>query len=731
MVKATAIERFKRNFVHPLAIALQNSSTRKLMAVVAAATVILLALSAYLDFRSSRNLREVAKTQFNEEQMVIARYVKWQIEREMSFIRKEIDTVSGMIAEGKDHLPETLQVLEHMLYRVLGNSVYKIDIIDSSEQKVYSYGYLRQWRVNDLSAGAWGDLPERLEDRRIYVSSPVHEIGGMHMFMARLVDGTSDILVLTLDASRFLGQFLRDIRSGRSGYAWVIDGNGTFLYHPYTDFIGKSAFAAREERDPGLSHQSIDFIQKKRMLKGQEGTGSYTAGWHRGFTGKIEKLIAYCPIEVSAHPSGKWSVAVVAPMSEIEGYINQTYLWRFLLQALIIVAVIFSGTAVLFNEIRWARELERKVAERTEALQKSEEKYRSLVESAEDFIFTIDREGRFQSMNSFTANFFGGRPEDFIGRNIDHIFAGESSRKHRKMLELVYRHERSVRDEFTLQAGDHELWISANFMPIRDESGRVESVLCIARDVTNEKTMERQLINTEKLASLGTLAAGVAHEINNPLGVILGFVDLLVRKTPSDSQAYDDLKTIERQGMHCKQIVENLLCFARFGEGAESRADVNEGIRNVVNIVSHTLEMACIDLITELDEDIPYVRGDPRELQQVFLNLINNACAAMKGGGRLTIRSRYDHEDKKAIAEVEDTGHGISRENLDRIFEPFFTTKPEGEGTGLGLSVTYGIVSKYGGTIDCHSTPRDSQETAGDGRGTVFIVKLPIFEGEY
>jgi signal transduction histidine kinase len=267
-------------------------------------------------------------------------------------------------------------------------------------------------------------------------------------------------------------------------------------------------------------------------------------------------------------------------------------------------------------------------------------------------------------------------------------------------------------------------------MPIRNESGRVESVLCIARDITTEKNLERQLINTEKLASLGTLAAGVAHEINNPLGVILGFTDLLVRKTAKDSQAYEDLKTIERQGIHCKQIVENLLRFARFGEGNAASCNVNDAIREVVNIVRHTLEMESIDLNMDLDDTIPVVRGDSRELQQVFLNLINNACAAMKKGGTLTIHSEFLQEENKAMILIQDTGHGIKKKYIDRIFEPFFTTKPEGEGTGLGLSVTYGIISKYGGIIDCKSSPAGFQDNANTAHGTLFTIKLPVFNKE-
>jgi two-component system, NtrC family, sensor kinase len=270
--------------------------------------------------------------------------------------------------------------------------------------------------------------------------------------------------------------------------------------------------------------------------------------------------------------------------------------------------------------------------------------------------------------------------------------------------------------------GRNETWISANFMPLKNEAGRMTAVLCIARDITENKKLERHLINTEKLASLGTLAAGVAHEINNPLGVILGFTDLLVRKKTPGSQEYEDLKIIERQGMHCKQVVENLLSFARVGREISSDTDVNDCLREILKVVRHSLGMKAIDLRIELTEKLPRIIGDDRQLQQVFLNLINNAAAAMPEGGLLTIQTGWAADGKRVAARIQDQGSGIPPEIIDHIFEPFFTTKPEGQGTGLGLFVSYGIINKFGGTLSCESR---THATDGRTRGTTFSVVLP------
>jgi two-component system NtrC family sensor kinase len=697
---------------------------RVAVSVVAGAVLFLIA-GALLGLWTIQEMKKIVTGQFNQEQLVIARTVRQRIEREIKLLVKEISLLVGDISAGPLNPQQWNERIQQSFSRILESGVWKIEIIDAAGGRGHLFMPHRSFTVRPLAETGSDEipLPERLPAGSVYISAPQIKTSGYALVLAApLSDEPGRCLIFHVNVSWFLAAFIREIRSGSTGYVWLIDQTGHFLFHPDAGFIGKNAFTVRQQKYPDVSFAKINFIQKEKMLTGSEGTGWYEAGWHRGITGPIKKLIAYCPVVISEKPPQKWSVAVVAPVSEIEDALRKSSLQLFMLQGLVIAFIVSGSAALLLFEIRWSRLLEKKVSRRTEELKKSEEKYRSLVESAEDFIFTVDNDGQFQSMNSFTANFFGGHSDDFIGKHLASVFSEHTAEKQLKLIRLVYQHGKSLREEFEIQLEDHPIWISANFMPIKNDRGEVGSILCIARDVTENKNLERQLINAEKLASLGTLAAGVAHEVNNPLGVILGFTDILLRKTEKESQDYEDLKTIERQGFHCKEVVENLLSFARLEEGSLGHADVNACLEDIIKIVRHVLEMNRIELVLRPAENLPPARADARQLQQVFLNLINNAVAAMPDGGTLTINSRLEKKQRRIAIQFRDTGCGIKPSDIDRIFEPFFTTKPEGQGTGLGLFVSYGIIAKFGGTIDCYS--RQHGDNPGKLSGTTFTVRL-------
>ena len=227
----------------------------------------------------------------------------------------------------------------------------------------------------------------------------------------------------------------------------------------------------------------------------------------------------------------------------------------------------------------------------------------------------------------------------------------------------------------------------------------------------------------EKLASIGTLAAGVAHEINNPIAVIMGFTEHLLEKTAHLPEIHETLEVVEEEGLRCKKIVENLLTFARVPERTESSADINMILEKMLAVVQNSLLLRKISLESSFAPDLLRAKGDPRELQQVFINLINNAMGAMKRGGKLKVATFLTPDRKRVAIEFSDTGSGIPREIQPKIFDPFFTTKETGEGTGLGLSMSYGIITKFGGNILFTSYPVAEYP---EKHGTTFTVYLPV-----
>ena len=521
-----------------------------------------------------------------------------------------------------------------------------------------------------------------------------------------------------------------------------MNSKGIFLYHPEREFIGEDAFTARGRRDPAISFDAINEIQKTRMLAGEEGTAKYISGWHRGVIHQMEKFLAYStahvgpecpylkmdPIYTQAHgkPGGCadiWPVAVAAPTDEVAGTISSLYIRQFLIQGLLIFALLCVAVVIIYYERRWTVELQQEVDRATVDLRFSEERYRSVVEKSPDFIIVLDNKGKVLGANTATARALGIPARGLTDRLLTDYLDPEEGKILLDQVHYVFTSGRNFESKGEMHLRGRPYWLSTHLVPLYGEDARtVERVLLIARDMTDRQRMEEQMVRTEKLASMGTLAAGVAHEINNPVGIMLGFTELLLDRLPQDSKEHELLRTIERQGLNCKRIVENLMTFARQPAKQEDFSDLNQDLENVLKLVQNTLLTKKIDLELRLGQGLPRVRGDASELQQVFLNLITNAIAAMPEGGRLSISTRAKPEDRLVEAVIADTGTGISKEFVDRIFDPFFTTKKVGEGTGLGLSVSYAIIEKYGGKIRFET--RTAKETTGP-TGTTFFVSLP------
>jgi signal transduction histidine kinase len=259
------------------------------------------------------------------------------------------------------------------------------------------------------------------------------------------------------------------------------------------------------------------------------------------------------------------------------------------------------------------------------------------------------------------------------------------------------------------------LLVNLGATPLRDSHADVVGSIVIVEDISTRVQLEEQLQISEKMASIGLLAAGVAHEVNTPLTGISSFTQMLLENAPPDDPSTQVLEKIERQTFRAAKIVNGLLNLARPAQVDSGPCDINAVVNDVLSLLEHQFRTGSIQVRKELAAVAPVVQGMEHKLQQVFLNLFLNARDAMPRGGWLTIVTRGERDG--AVVEIADTGSGIPAEQLSRIYDPFFTTKEIGKGTGLGLSITYGIVQEHGGSITC-----DSQV----GQGTRFSIRLPL-----
>ena len=371
------------------------------------------------------------------------------------------------------------------------------------------------------------------------------------------------------------------------------------------------------------------------------------------------------------------------------------------------------------EELMWLnRNLEEMVRQRTEELSKSEEKYRRIFEGSMDIIMVLDREGSFLDINQAGLSILGYASKDELisSATFADLIVPPPDPHHlmEEVAEAGFRKDLECRVQN--RAGEIRTWL-LSLTVSRKTTGEIGGFESIAKDITHRKKMEQQLLQADRLASLGELSAGVAHEVNNPLGMILGYTQLLLRNEPENSQDFQDLKIIEKHARNCKTIVEDLLKFARNAETKKVVLQVNDLLREVISVVEHQFRLDNVTIDTKLDASIPALCADGEKLKQVFMNLLMNAKQAMEGQGQIRINTDHHSSSKQVTVVVADTGSGIPPEVLKKIFNPFFTTKPTGEGTGLGLSVSYGIIKDHHGEIDVQSTP---------GKGSTFTITFPV-----
>ncbi|MCP3924166.1 MAG: PAS domain S-box protein [Desulfobacterales bacterium] len=363
--------------------------------------------------------------------------------------------------------------------------------------------------------------------------------------------------------------------------------------------------------------------------------------------------------------------------------------------------------------------LEQKVVERTEKLTSSEHKCRRIFEQSLDTIIVTDSDYKVLEINPAGIELTGYSRDEIIMKNmIIGSFFGDDSEWNR-INDKIESKEYLLNEETCFLRPDNEtLMVMITGGVDYGAFGFARTYHFIIKNVNEKKQMERQIAQADKLAALGELSACVAHEINNPLGIILGYTQLLLKNKLT---YHADLKIIEKHVQNCRRVVSDLLVFSRKGSTKMSLVDVNKVVNGVFKFLNKHPDFKNIEINFNPSNESVETQGNMQELVQVVLNLVINACHAVDKNGIIDIETSRA-EDERILITVSDNGKGIEKKNLSRIFDPFFTTKPVGEGTGLGLSVGYGIIKRHQGDIRIKSR---------EGIGTTFTVNLPAMENGY
>jgi PAS domain S-box-containing protein len=367
----------------------------------------------------------------------------------------------------------------------------------------------------------------------------------------------------------------------------------------------------------------------------------------------------------------------------------------------------YQGTLV---EITDKREMERKLAQQ-------EEFRRRLLESFPDLILVVDPAEKYTFVSSRSSDLLGRSPEEMLGKKISDLddHSPELAALYHSIVsgqQVIGAAEYSARH----QEGTWRTMRAAGSQLV-DAEGKINGVIISVRDITIERKLEQQVVQSERLAAMGAMIGGVAHELNNPLTSILGVSELL-QDTETNETSRKQLAMLQREARRAAEIVQNLTYFSRPPAPGRSRINLTEVVERTLNLHAYSLRKNNITVDFLKDTSMPYAQGDPHQLMQVFLNLIVNAEQAIREGrDKGTLRIRLGHSSGSAWVSFHDDGPGIPKENLASIFDPFYTTKRPGRGTGLGLSICKSVVKEHNGTVEAAN--------AQDG-GAVFTVTLPV-----
>ena len=640
--------------------------------------------------------------QFNKQQLFLANAEASNIQSYVNGLKDELRHIAVVVSGMKIKEKREFSRLVNEFFK--GKDRIKTDIvfIGSSGEVFFTRGKtapetidVKEMREKTKGLCSEGMLIEQ-DSKRLRIAAPICR-GNSFEGAALLSLGIQDVAQ----------EFLSPLKSGSRGYAWMMDGKGDLLYHPIQPgMVGKNLY----KTDASCFKCHRTFEVEKKIIEGKgDSYGRYVAP-----SGE-DKVLAFSTASIG---NAKWIVAVSAPYSEVTRTIQRSmkfYSW--LIISIFITTSIVSVVLIFFYRKRtkteelekhqkelekYAEELERKVHKRTEELSTEKEKLNTIVSAIGSGILLLDNNGKIQWTNRTMQEMAG---EDITGKYCEEICADCT-------ILGSYSVDEMQTEILVNLFGRSDKYFQVTTAPIKGTDRGIHGYIRLVQDITEMKRMEEQMMHSEKLASLGRLTAGIAHEIGNPLTSVFSFVQIL-KDMEQDGFKKESLETIYFHINRIAEILKQLSGFSKTPPVELKSWKVNSLIESSLSLIQYDKRAKDVTIVRNMGPDIPEITTDGNQLSQVIVNLVLNAVDAMPQGGTLTIGSRV--KNGSIIIDFADTGVGIPKENLGRIFDPFYTTKEKG--TGLGLAVSYSIIKKLNGSLTVESEP---------GKGSRFVITLPL-----
>jgi PAS domain S-box-containing protein len=728
-------------------------------AVIILSLLVVLSLIIILGQFFHQSLQEEMAGQFNKQQLLLAREVAMNIEGFIDYVYKDIHIMS--------RLPDIHQIDKNKRGRIMADAInfniqnamlVTIRVLDKNGIVLYDSSYPGREGV-DLSKTDYFQKARLLPRNEKLItdllptsdrtSDSMQFVVATAIYPRRTEQQSPEfrgvvLAVLSLDG--ITQKFLSPIKSGSRGYAWMMDSDGTLLYHPtQPQMVGKNLY--HTDRSCFACHKSFD--TEKKMIEGKTETFGYYEA-----PGGEDKLAAFYRFPLARR---SWLVVVSAPYSDVIALMRKSKGFYSLLILSIFVTTIGASVATIITYKKKIKAEERAMhLENHQRLEREIEIAKNylenIIENTKTNLMVVDKDLKVRTLNTAQAQTIGRHKQDILGKPLITLFPDGLAPYEGIPIEAIFQKTLSgrsfeIKDYKVTGLRESPLYLSLNISPLLID-GRIPGVLIASNNVTKRveleealklytveledkvdkgtataKKLEQQMMHSEKLAALGRLAAGVAHEIGNPLTSISTFAQLL-REMAQDDFTKNSLDIINNHIQRITEIVRRMSTFARADALNIKSTQMNEVLNSTLDLMRLDKRMkSSIEIAVDLDRQLPTTLIDEGQLSQVFINVFLNALDAMPDGGKLTVTTRRGSDDQgrdAILVEFSDTGIGIPAHELEKIFDPFYTTKEPGKGTGLGLSLSYNIVKRFKGDIKVESQA---------GKGTVFTVIFPVENG--